>query len=171
MASEGRRGSDEAVRRLRAESRLRIGEQGRRRSFAGWCAVATLASGISLAALDSRESFLSKLQAEEAARTELREKLRQAAMERCQVLERKRQAIEQRLDWDVRQPTSDEGRALLRSAARRAFAEAGRLAAGDGCRGRPMRRDFLRSEELFEELAASEGLNPNPTDRRSRRKP
>ena len=168
-AAKRARRNDEAVRRLREDSRLRIEGQNRRRSFAGWCALATLASGISLAALDARDSFLRKRQAEEAERTELREKLRQAAMERCQVVERKRQAIEQRLDWDVEQTASDEGRALLRSAARRAFAKAGRLAAGDWCGRRPMRRDFLRSEELLEELDASAGLKP--TDRRSRRNP
>ena len=54
--------SDEAVRRLREESRLRIAGQNRRRSFAGWCAVATLASGISLAALDAHDA---QLQAED----------------------------------------------------------------------------------------------------------
>jgi hypothetical protein len=57
--------SDESVRRLREESRLRIAGQNRRRSFAGWCAVATLASGISLAALDAHDA---QLQAEEVAR-------------------------------------------------------------------------------------------------------
>jgi len=57
--------SDEAVRRLREESRLRIAGQSRRRSFAGWCAVATLASGISLAALDAYDA---QLQAEDVAR-------------------------------------------------------------------------------------------------------
>ena len=57
--------SDEAVRRLRAESRLRIAGQNRRRSFAGWCAVATLASGISLAALDAHDAHLQAQQAAE----------------------------------------------------------------------------------------------------------
>ena len=59
--------SDEAVRRLRAESRLRIDVQNRRRSFAGWCAVATLASGISLAALDAHDA---QVEAQEIARQE-----------------------------------------------------------------------------------------------------
>ena len=57
--------NDGAVRRLREESRLRIAGQDRRRSFAGWCAVATLASGISLAALDAHDA---QLQAEKVAR-------------------------------------------------------------------------------------------------------
>ena len=59
--------SDEAVRRLREESRLRIEAQNRRRSFAGWCAIATLASGISLAPLDAHEA---KVEAEDVARRE-----------------------------------------------------------------------------------------------------
>ena len=59
--------SDEAVRRLREESRLRIAGQSRRRSFAGWCAVATLASGISLAALDADDA---QVEAQEVARQE-----------------------------------------------------------------------------------------------------
>jgi hypothetical protein len=54
--------SDDVVRRLRAESRLRIAGQNRWRVFAGWCAVATLASGISLAALDAHDA---QLQAQE----------------------------------------------------------------------------------------------------------
>ena len=59
--------SDEAVRRLRDASRLRIAGQKRRRSFAGWCAVATLASGISLAALDAHDA---QVEAQEVARQE-----------------------------------------------------------------------------------------------------
>jgi hypothetical protein len=47
---------DEAVRRLREESRLRVEQQRRWRAFAGWCAVATLAGGISLAALDANDA-------------------------------------------------------------------------------------------------------------------
>ena len=39
--------NDETIRRIREESHIRVEGQGRRRSFAGWCAVATLASGIS----------------------------------------------------------------------------------------------------------------------------
>ena len=63
------RRSDEAVRRLREESRLRIAGQNRRRSFAGWCAVATLASGISLAALDAHDA---RLQAEDGQQVAVR---------------------------------------------------------------------------------------------------
>ena len=59
--------SDEAVRRLRDASRLRIAGQDRRRSFAAWCAVATLASGISLAALDAHDA---QRQAQQAAEQE-----------------------------------------------------------------------------------------------------
>ena len=64
-------GGHQAIRRLREESRLRIAGQNRRRSFAGWCAIATLASGISLAALDAHEAQVdAQVEAEELARQE-----------------------------------------------------------------------------------------------------
>lgn len=59
--------SDESVRRFREESRIRVEGQSRQRTFAGWCAVATLASGISLAALDAHDA---RLQAQQAAAQE-----------------------------------------------------------------------------------------------------
>ena len=62
--------SDEAVRRLREESRLRIEGDRRWRTFFAWCAVATMAGGISLGALgaeDAREA------ADEARAVEARE--------------------------------------------------------------------------------------------------
>jgi len=62
--------NDETIRRIREESRLRVEGQSRRRSFAGWCAVATLASGISLAALDARDAHDAQLQAQLAAEQE-----------------------------------------------------------------------------------------------------
>jgi hypothetical protein len=45
--------NDEAVRRLREESARRLAREARWRAFAAWCAVATLAGGISLAALNA----------------------------------------------------------------------------------------------------------------------
>ena len=150
MSSETRARGDAAVRRLREESRLRIAGQNRRRSFAGWCAVATLASGISLAALDSRDSFLGKREADAAARsaerTEQWEKERQASRERCEVLEEKRQAIERRLDWDLKHATTDEDIAGFRAEAKHAFEDVGRLVP-DSC-SRPMRRDALRIAQV-----------------------
>jgi hypothetical protein len=61
--------SDDPVRRLREESRLRIEQESRWRSFAGWCAVATLAGGVSLAALNAEEARLQRA-AEQAAQAE-----------------------------------------------------------------------------------------------------
>jgi hypothetical protein len=55
IADEARRRSDDAVRRLRAESAHRVERDRRGRAFFSWCALATLASGISLAALDAHE--------------------------------------------------------------------------------------------------------------------
>jgi hypothetical protein len=68
--------SDEAVRRLREESRLRIEGDRRWRTFFAWCAVATMASGISLGVLgaeDAREA------ADEARAGEAREVARAEA--------------------------------------------------------------------------------------------
>jgi hypothetical protein len=53
IADEARRRSDDAVRRLREESGYRVERERRHRAFFSWCALATLASGISLAAFDA----------------------------------------------------------------------------------------------------------------------
>jgi hypothetical protein len=45
--------TDEAVRRLRRESRLRVDRERRWRRFFAWCATATLASGFALAAMSA----------------------------------------------------------------------------------------------------------------------
>src|SRR5437868_1084704 len=58
-ADAGRQQNDDAVRRIRAESAGRIEGQRRRRAFSSWCALATLAGGISLAALDEHEMRVS----------------------------------------------------------------------------------------------------------------
>jgi hypothetical protein len=59
---------DEAVRRLRDASARRIEKRGRFRAFSSWCALATLAGGISLAALEAHDAQTRTSQAEEAAR-------------------------------------------------------------------------------------------------------
>jgi hypothetical protein len=56
IASEDHQHSDEAVRRIREASHRRIEERNRWRAFVSWCALATLASGISLAALNARDA-------------------------------------------------------------------------------------------------------------------
>ena len=56
IAREGHQHSDEAVRKIREASRRRIEERNRWRAFVSWCALATLASGISLAALNARDA-------------------------------------------------------------------------------------------------------------------
>jgi hypothetical protein len=55
---DARRRSDEGVRRLRDESARRVDGARRRRSFSSWCALATLAGGISIAALNAHEARL-----------------------------------------------------------------------------------------------------------------
>lgn len=66
-ADDARRRSDEAVRRIREESRRRAAERRRVRAFSSWCALATLASGISLAALDAHDARVRQVQVEKAA--------------------------------------------------------------------------------------------------------
>lgn len=61
-AADARRRRDDAVRRIREESARRIDRTGRVRAFSSWCALATLAGGISLAALDAREMRLREQQ-------------------------------------------------------------------------------------------------------------
>src|SRR5690242_2967850 len=58
-AADGRQRNDDAVRRIRDESARRVEGGRHRRAFASWCALATLAGGISLAALDAHEMRLS----------------------------------------------------------------------------------------------------------------
>jgi hypothetical protein len=53
IADEARRRSDDAIRRLREESRHRVERERLGRTFFSWCALATLSSGIALAALDA----------------------------------------------------------------------------------------------------------------------
>jgi hypothetical protein len=67
-AQDRRRRSEDAVRRIRAESGRRIEQTGRVRAFSSWCALATLAGGISLAALDAHEAQMRTRAAAEAAR-------------------------------------------------------------------------------------------------------
>jgi hypothetical protein len=57
-ADDARRRSEAAVRRIRQESGQRIAQRSRVRAFSSWCALATLASGISLAALEAYDARL-----------------------------------------------------------------------------------------------------------------
>jgi hypothetical protein len=66
-APDAGRRNDDAIRRIRAESARRIDGQRRRQAFSSWCALATLAGGISLAALDARERRLWEERAELAS--------------------------------------------------------------------------------------------------------
>jgi hypothetical protein len=59
IADEDRRRSAEAVRRIREESARRVARQRHRRGFS-WCMVASLAGGLSLAAMDAYEARLKR---------------------------------------------------------------------------------------------------------------
>jgi hypothetical protein len=78
ISDEARTRSDEAVRRLREESRRRIERQNGWRAFSSLCALASLAGGISLAALNARDA---RLQAEEMAAQVVAEQRRLEAQE------------------------------------------------------------------------------------------
>lgn len=112
----GRR-NDEAVRRLREESALRLEQQRRRQSFAGWCAMATLAGGISLAVLGARDA---RVRAEEE-RTAAIEAQRAVYRAACDTWRARRSAILHELDQTLAQAGSEEERALLRGNALRAL--------------------------------------------------
>jgi hypothetical protein len=81
IADDARRRSDEAVRRLREESARRVEQRGRMKAFSSWCALATLAGGISLAALNAHEARLQEQQALRAA-AERDERIANACAER-----------------------------------------------------------------------------------------
>jgi hypothetical protein len=80
----GSRGED-AVRRLREESRRRIERQKGWRAFSSLCALASLAGGISLAAMNAREARLHQLAVAEgkADEAQRREHAERAAAERA----------------------------------------------------------------------------------------
>jgi hypothetical protein len=67
MAAEIPRSSDEAVRRIREESRRRIEERRGWRAFSSLCALASLVGGVSLAVTNAREARLQQHEAEAAA--------------------------------------------------------------------------------------------------------
>jgi hypothetical protein len=71
-ADDARRRNDEVVRGLRDVSARRVDGERRRRAFSSWCALATLAGGISLVALNAQESGLSEQEALVQEQTALR---------------------------------------------------------------------------------------------------
>jgi hypothetical protein len=82
---------DEVIRRLRDESARRIQRRGRVRAFSSWCALATLAAGISLAALDAHQARLRATAAETAARRAAAD--RRLFEEKLVQIARQRQAV------------------------------------------------------------------------------
>ena len=112
-APDARRRSDDAVRRIRAESERRIDGQRRRRAFSSWCALAMLAGGISLAALDAHEvrrrervQFASMRQALELERAkaaamadEQRERVAEACAKRDEALAAADKLLAIELSW------------------------------------------------------------------------
>jgi hypothetical protein len=83
ISDEARSGSDEAVRRIREESRRRIERQKGWRAFSSLCALASLAGGISLAAMNARDARIHRLAAVEMEADEALRHAERAAAERA----------------------------------------------------------------------------------------
>lgn len=111
IADEARRRSEEAVRRIREESRRRIEQGNGWRAFSSWCALATLGAGISLAALDARAG---RLQAEEAAQqVAVEERVRLERLAAIEQMERRWRANEEGASGGAR--SKEVQQALLRA--------------------------------------------------------
>jgi hypothetical protein len=127
-SDDARRRSDEAVRRLRDESARRVDGVQRRRSFSSWCALATLAGGISIAAMNAQE-----------ARREGQETLRASAerdariADACAERSARIAAIWQEAIEKLARAKTEEERARLREDAGARRAQAIEGAARKGC--------------------------------------
>jgi hypothetical protein len=122
-------GNDEAVRRLREESARRLAREARWRAFAAWCAVATIAGGISLAAVDARQA---RSQADEAEAE--RAAVARAQANACHRLFEKLAAIDKEFHEQLARARSEEERVRLRTAVLEARVAATR-GAPTGCGG------------------------------------
>ena len=123
-APDARRRSDDAVRRIRDESAQRIGGQRRRRAVGSWCALATLAGTISLAALEVRN---------ERIREEVRPTPAEASIPGpCAALAKTLAESDKRLFDDRRRAKTFEEVTSAR-ARRAAIRKAAFQAAGDRC--------------------------------------
>ena len=119
LSTDGR--NDEAVRRLREESARRIAREARWRTFAAWCAVVTLAGGVSLAAVGA----LDARQAQQAAQAaEENERVARAQASACQALTGKLAATTKELNEKLAWARSEKERAGIRAAALQARAAA-----------------------------------------------
>lgn len=129
-ADEARRRGDEAVRRLRAESARRVDWHRRRRAFSSWCAVATLASGISLAALNAHDASVARQEAE-ATRAAAEREARIASA--CAERSARFGAIVTEMNEKLRWATAETERAIIRFDAEAQRAVATNAAADLGC--------------------------------------
>jgi len=123
-APDAERRNDDAVRRIRDESARRIEGQRRRRACSSWCALATLAGGISLATLDAQERRLdergpfavaAEAQVREQARFAADEEARRArAAEACARRDMTLAAIDEGAERALARVRSDERRGNIR---------------------------------------------------------
>jgi hypothetical protein len=128
----GRR-SDEAVRRLREQSRLREEQRRRRQTFASVCALATLAGGISLAALGAHDARVQRAQAAQTEQTEI-DARRDEACARRAIMIAEIEKVEKDL---LGHGFSAAESALIRDEVAREKAMVDRVAAQAGCASTP----------------------------------
>jgi len=135
-ADDAGRRNDEAVRRLREESRRRVEGGRRRRAFASWCAVATLASGISLTALNAHDAGLqrNKEQEQELAEQDTAEALRtKRVSDACVERDKALVASYVLMGRELRLAESEAEQAAARARAEARKATAINTAADQGC--------------------------------------
>lgn len=128
-ADEAHRRSEEAVRRIREESRRRVLRR-RHRSCFSWCMLASLVGGLSLAGMDAYDARLNRAAEATAAQ--------QAATEQKRVEDGLAAEAEQRLQARVRAETERDERdkALIREQYESARAVLGAAAKRGRKRGR-----------------------------------
>jgi hypothetical protein len=127
IPDEARRRSDEAVRRLREESRRRIEQAGRWRAFSSWCALATLAAGISLSALNAHEARVRQSAELEAPAPE--DRIEKACARRSAALA----AIDEAVHVELAEARAEDEITRIRTEAVARALEVIDAAAGEGC--------------------------------------
>jgi hypothetical protein len=130
-ADDARRRSEEAVRRIRQESGRRVEERRRIRAFSSWCALATLASGISLAALDAHDAAVRRAEEATALRAAAEREARTA--QACATRTARFLEIQKEMEEKLRWAMSEAERAHIRAEAEARRAAAINAAADAGC--------------------------------------
>ena len=126
-ADDADRRNDEAVRRIREESRRRVEVRRGWRAFSSCCALAMLAGGISLAVLGARDARL-RAEEERAAAIEAQRQDDACARRAATIAQ-----IEQLASTMLAEAPTEEVRAHIRDEVTREKAVANLAAAREGC--------------------------------------